>query len=135
MTNITARMYKDGTVFEVLPDGSERPFPKQQMRQMTEEEIYAAALSDPDAQPLTEADVARLKRVSRAKNIRLRADQIPDNFCEVGDLITVGLRLRYTQPTFLTNRNNYTCTLICKPIHCTDCITPRFHSGKSCTFT
>jgi putative transcriptional regulator len=69
-TNITARMYKDGTVFEVLPDGSERPFPKQQMRQMTEEEIYAAALSDPDAQPLTEADVARMKRVSRAKTIR-----------------------------------------------------------------
>ncbi len=37
---------------------------------MTEEEIYAAALSDPDAQPLTEADLARMKRVSRAKTIR-----------------------------------------------------------------
>lgn len=69
-TNITARMHKDGTVLEVLPDGSERPFPKQQMPQMTEEEIHAAALSDPDAQPLTEADVARMKRVSRAKIIR-----------------------------------------------------------------
>lgn len=69
-TIITARMHKDGTVLEVLPDGSERPFPKQQMRQMTEEEIYAAALSDPDAQPLTEADLACMKRVSRAKTIR-----------------------------------------------------------------
>ncbi|MDF5718998.1 MAG: helix-turn-helix domain-containing protein [Rhizonema sp. PD37] len=63
-------MHKDGTVVEVLPDGSEQPFPKQPMRSMTEEEIYAAALSDPDAQPLTEADLARMKRVSRVKIIR-----------------------------------------------------------------
>jgi putative transcriptional regulator len=69
-TIITARMHKDGTVLEVLPDGSERPFPEQQMRQMTEEEIHAAALNDPDAQPLAEADIARMKRVSRAKIIR-----------------------------------------------------------------
>ena len=67
---ITARMHKDGTVIQVLPDGSERPFPKQPMRHMTEEEIHVAALSDPDAQPLTDADLARMKRVSRAKIIR-----------------------------------------------------------------
>jgi putative transcriptional regulator len=69
-TIITARMHKDGTVLEVLPDGSERPFPEQQMRHMTEEEIHAAALNDPDAQPLTEADITRMKRVSHAKIIR-----------------------------------------------------------------
>lgn len=67
---ITARMHKDGTVVEVLPDGSERPFPKQPMRHMTEEEIHAAAQSDPDAQPLTDADLARMRRVSRVKIIR-----------------------------------------------------------------
>jgi putative transcriptional regulator len=64
-TIITARMYKDGTVVEVLPDGSSRPFPQQPMRPMTEEEIHAAAQSDPDAQPLTDTDLARMKRVSR----------------------------------------------------------------------
>ncbi len=69
-TIITAKMHKDGTVVEVLPDGSERPFPEQPMRSMTEEEIHAAALSDPDAQPLTDADLARMKRVSRVKIIR-----------------------------------------------------------------
>lgn len=69
-TIITARMHKDGTVVEVLPDGSEQPFPQQPMRPMTEEEIYEAALSDPDAQPLTDADLARMKRVSRVKIIR-----------------------------------------------------------------
>ncbi len=69
MTTI-ARMHKNGAVFEVLPDGSERPFPEQPARHMTEEEIHAAALSDPDAQPLNEADLARMKRTSRAKIIR-----------------------------------------------------------------
>ncbi|MBD2603684.1 helix-turn-helix domain-containing protein [Scytonema hofmannii FACHB-248] len=37
---------------------------------MTEQEIHAAALDDPDAQPLTDADLARMKRVSRIKIIR-----------------------------------------------------------------
>ncbi|MDR9896165.1 helix-turn-helix domain-containing protein [Aetokthonos hydrillicola Thurmond2011] len=69
-TIITARMNKDGTAVEVLADGSERPFPKQPMRHMTEEEILAAAQSDPDAQPLTDADLARMKRVPRVKIIR-----------------------------------------------------------------
>ncbi|WP_199341253.1 MULTISPECIES: helix-turn-helix domain-containing protein [Nostocales] len=67
---ITARMHKDGTVVEVLAEGSERPFPKLPVRHMTEQEIHAAALDDPDAQPLTDADLARMKRVSRIKIIR-----------------------------------------------------------------
>lgn len=67
---ITAKMHKDGTVVEVLPDGKERPFPEQPIRPMTEEEIHAAAQSDPDAQPLTDADLARMRRVSRVKIIR-----------------------------------------------------------------
>jgi len=37
---------------------------------MTAEERHAAALSDPDAQPLTEADVKRMKRTPQAKIIR-----------------------------------------------------------------
>jgi putative transcriptional regulator len=37
---------------------------------MTDDEVMAAALSDPDAQPLTEADFARMKRTPRAKIIR-----------------------------------------------------------------
>jgi len=40
------------------------------MRPMTNEEIEAAALSDPDAQPLTEADFKRMKRTPRTKIIR-----------------------------------------------------------------
>ncbi|MGD0663562.1 MAG: helix-turn-helix domain-containing protein [Syntrophorhabdales bacterium] len=37
---------------------------------MTEAEVEAAARRDPDAQPLTEKDMARMSRVSRAKTVR-----------------------------------------------------------------
>lgn len=37
---------------------------------MTEEEKHAAAMSDPDAQPLTEEDFKRMKRVPRARTLR-----------------------------------------------------------------
>jgi putative transcriptional regulator len=67
---IIARMRDDGTVVEVLSDGSERPLPDMPTRPMAEEEIEAAALSDPDAQPLTEEDFARMKRIPQVKIIR-----------------------------------------------------------------
>jgi putative transcriptional regulator len=37
---------------------------------MAPEDIEAAARIDPDAQPLTEADLARMKRVPRTKTLR-----------------------------------------------------------------
>lgn len=37
---------------------------------MTEEQRHAAALADPDAQPLTPADFARMKRTPQVKIIR-----------------------------------------------------------------
>src|SRR5262245_45564951 len=37
---------------------------------MTEEEVEAAARSDPDAQPLTEAQLKRMRRVPFAKHVR-----------------------------------------------------------------
>ena len=37
---------------------------------MTDEEVLAAALSDPDAQPLTPQDFKRMKRTPRARIIR-----------------------------------------------------------------
>ena len=64
-------MRPDGTVVEVLEDGTERPFPERPpMRPMTDEEVEAAALSDPDCPPLTEEELARLKPVSRVKRLR-----------------------------------------------------------------
>ena len=69
-STITAKICKDGTTVEVLEDGTSRPFPAQPMQNRTEAEILAAAQSDPDAKPLTEADFARMKSTPRAKIIR-----------------------------------------------------------------
>lgn len=44
--------------------------PPDRLRPMTDAQVEAAALADPDAQPLTEADTARLPRIPRAKTIR-----------------------------------------------------------------
>jgi putative transcriptional regulator len=59
---VTAKVRADGTVVEILKDGTERPFPKQPMRPMTDDEVMAAALADPDAQPLTDEQLAKMKR-------------------------------------------------------------------------
>ena len=47
-------------------------------RRMTEAEVETAALGDPDAQPLSEADLARMKRTPQARIIR-RAQGLPKN--------------------------------------------------------
>ncbi len=37
---------------------------------MTDEEVHAAAISDPDAQPLTDEDLKRMKRLPQSRVIR-----------------------------------------------------------------
>jgi putative transcriptional regulator len=37
---------------------------------LTDAEVHAAAVADPDAQPLTEERLARMKRVPRARTLR-----------------------------------------------------------------
>jgi putative transcriptional regulator len=52
------------------------------LRAMTEEEINAAALSDPDCPPLTDEQLARFKRVNAVKDIRRRLDMTQVQFAE-----------------------------------------------------
>jgi putative transcriptional regulator len=58
----------------VLPDGSTKPFEDKtdwaRLRAMTDEEVTAAALSDPDAQPLTPEQLRNARRVPRTKTLR-----------------------------------------------------------------
>ena len=49
---------------------------------MTEEEVMAAALSDPDAQPSTKEQLARMRRVSFAKHIRWKLGLSQADFAE-----------------------------------------------------
>jgi putative transcriptional regulator len=71
-TNTTVRIVnRDGVLFRVMPDGSEVRMPDPgPLAPMSEQEILAAALSDPDAQPMTDADFARVKMVPRVKTLR-----------------------------------------------------------------
>ena len=49
---------------------------------LTEEEVMAAALADPDAQPLTEEQLARMKRVALAKHVRWKLGLSQEQFAE-----------------------------------------------------
>jgi putative transcriptional regulator len=69
-TTTTAKMRADGTIVEVMSDGSERPFPDTPMRPMTEGEIAAAAAADPDARPMTLEELTKVRRVPRVKTLR-----------------------------------------------------------------
>jgi putative transcriptional regulator len=72
---IVARRMADGTLAEVLPDGTTRPFPPDRtdwssLLHLGEDEINAAALSDPDNPPRTPEREKHLKRVPRVKVMR-----------------------------------------------------------------
>ncbi|MBC7634097.1 MAG: hypothetical protein H7251_00700, partial [Acetobacteraceae bacterium] len=81
MTNIIAQMDRSGALHQVLPGGNTVPmvvpnsFPP-----MTEAEIHAAAMSDPDALPITDEDAPRMKRVTRAKTLRRALGLTQDEF-------------------------------------------------------
>lgn len=66
-----------------MPDGIEP------LRPMTEAEVMAAALSDPDAQPMTPEDFKRAKRTPRIKVIR-RALQLTQEEFSVRYRIPLG---------------------------------------------
>ena len=72
---IVARRLPDGTLVEVLPDGTTRPFAPDRtdwaaLPHLTEDEINAAALTDPDNPPRTPEREKHLKRVPRVKVMR-----------------------------------------------------------------
>ncbi len=71
---IIVRRLSDGSLVRVLENGSTIPLEDTtdwaRVDSMTDEEAEAAAASDPDNPPLTEADLARMKPVPRARTLR-----------------------------------------------------------------
>jgi putative transcriptional regulator len=59
---------------------------------MTDEEVVAAALSDPDAQPLTPEQLAKMRRVSRVKVLRQRLGMTQMQFADAFHLPITTLR-------------------------------------------
>ena len=86
---IRARRQKDGTLVEVLPGGTTRAFPPDEtdwaaLRAMTDDEINAAARTDPDNPPRTEEQLARMKRLPQVRQmrraLRLTQEEFADRF-------------------------------------------------------
>ncbi len=87
MTTIIARIRKsDGQVVEVLPDGAEREFPKTEdwsaFDALTDEEVIAAALTDPDNPPMTDEQLKRMRPVAKSKRIRWKLGISREAFAE-----------------------------------------------------
>jgi len=59
---------------------------------MTDEEVVAAALSDPDAQPLTPEQLAKMRRVSRVRVLRRRLGMTQVQFAAAFHLPVTTLR-------------------------------------------
>ena len=71
---IVAKRQSDGTIVQVLPDGSTKPFEDKtdwaRLRAMTDEEVTAAAMADPDARPMTPEQRRTARRVPRTRTLR-----------------------------------------------------------------
>ncbi len=71
---IVAKLTSDGTLVQVLPDGTTRPLPDPtdwaRVDAMTDEQVEAAALADPDARPMTPEQRAKARRVPRVRTLR-----------------------------------------------------------------
>lgn len=85
-TMIRARLLADGTVVQILPDGTERPFEEEdgtdwaRLDAMTEEEIEANALADPDSAPETEEEIAAMWGGDYLKGLRSRLNMTQEEF-------------------------------------------------------
>jgi putative transcriptional regulator len=76
-------MSKTGTTRVSVKPGNALPEGKTdwaRLNAMTDDEVVAAALSDPDAQPLTAEQLARMRRVSRVKVLRQRLEMTRAEF-------------------------------------------------------
>jgi putative transcriptional regulator len=68
-TTTIAKIRPDGTVVEVLKDGTERLQDKP-LRPMSDTEVSIAAAVDPDARPMTEDELRTARRMPRIKTFR-----------------------------------------------------------------
>lgn len=82
---IRFRTKDDGSVVRVMPDGSEKPYqiPRPDYARidaMTDEELTANALSDPDSQPISDEEFAAMPTVPNVSAIRKKVGLSQDSF-------------------------------------------------------
>jgi putative transcriptional regulator len=85
---VRVRSLPDGTLLQVMPDGSTRPYVSPtktdwaRLEAMTEEEIEANALADPDNPRMTPEELARMRPVPHPKRIRERLKLTQEEFSD-----------------------------------------------------
>ena len=81
---IRAKRNADGTLEQILPDGTTRPLEGKsdwaRVDAMTDEEAYQNALDDPDNPPLTPERLAKMRRIPNPKKIRLGLNLTQEEF-------------------------------------------------------
>src|SRR4051812_24045421 len=81
-----AKHKDDRSVSQVLSDGSLQPFEEhmnwERFDALTDEEVEATALSDPDNLPFTEEQAARMMRVPNVREIREKLGLSLEAFAE-----------------------------------------------------
>jgi putative transcriptional regulator len=86
----TVELHPDGKVYKVIADGTlellESDTDWECFDALTEEEITAAALSDPDNPPLTDEELAEMRSVPIPPKIREKLGMTPLEFAEAFDL-------------------------------------------------
>ena len=88
-------MSKTGTTRAIVKPGERLPQGDTdwaRLEVMTDEEVMAAALSDPDAQPLSPGQLAKMRRVSRVKVLRQRLGMTQAEFADAFHLPITTLR-------------------------------------------
>lgn len=88
-------MSKTGTTRVTVKPGDPRPTGGTEwvrLDAMADEEVVAAAQSDPDAQPLAQEQLATMRRVSRVKVLRQRLGMTQAEFAEAFHLPITTLR-------------------------------------------
>ncbi len=83
---VVFRRLPDGTSLQVMPDGTTRPYVSKtdwaRLDAMTEEEIEANALSDPDNPPLTDEELADMWSPYEARQMRAWLNMTQQEFSE-----------------------------------------------------
>ena len=81
---VRARILSDGSVVRVLADGSTLPLESRldwtRVSAMTEDEVEANVLSDPDNPPLTKAELDGMRPVPNPRDIRRRLHMTQEQF-------------------------------------------------------
>lgn len=102
---VRIRLLSDGTLIDLStghPYESDEKTDWERLRNMTEEEIKANALSDPDNPPLTEDELSRMRRVVDARRVRKKLKLTQVQFAETFEIPLGTLRDWEQKGTLIT---------------------------------